>query len=134
MTESHRLPEHQMEEVYLTSREYRQPRFGGAVVAILAPQTQDSVTWDLVQFKVPGGKGFTLRINRKICLLDREEGSITRQFSDYRFVNGVRLPFLEKKPADDGDLDVAFSNRTLRKHLDSAAFAIPFRKDYTMPG
>jgi hypothetical protein len=32
-----------------------------------------------------------------------------------------------------GDLTVTYSARTLREHLNSAAFAVPFRKDYKMP-
>lgn len=122
-----------IDDRYLTRRGYWRPDFGGAVVTVLAPQTQGSVTWDLLQFKVPGGKGFTLWINRKTGLLERVEGSITKQLSDYRSVNGVLLPFMEKKPADNGELTVTYSTRTLREHLDSAAFAAPFRKDYKMP-
>src|SRR5260370_1438832 len=122
-----------IDDRYLTSRGYWRPDFGGAAVTVLAPQTQGSVTWDLLQFKVPGGKGFTLWINRKTGLLERLEGSITKQLSDYRSVNGVLLPFIEKKPADNGEFTVTYTTRTLRKHLDSAAFAVPFRKDYQMP-
>ena len=48
---------------YLNSRGYWRPDFGGAAVTVLAPQTQGSVTWDLLQFKVPGGKGFALWID-----------------------------------------------------------------------
>jgi len=122
-----------IDDRYLTSRGYWRPGFGGAAVTILAPQTQDSVTWDLLQFKIPSGKGFTLWINRKTGLLERVEGSITKQLSDYRSVNGVLLPFMEKKPADIGELTLAYSTRTLRDHLNNAAFAVPFRKDYEMP-
>ena len=122
-----------IDDRYLTSHAYWQPNFGGATVTVLAPQTEGTVTWDRLQFKVPGGKGFTLSINRKTGLLDRIEGSITKQLSDYRSVNGVLLPFLEKKPAGDNELTFTYTSRTLQPHLDSAAFAIPFRKDYTMP-
>jgi Aspartyl protease/PDZ domain len=122
-----------IDDRYLTRRGYWRPDFGGAVVTVLAPQTQGSVTWDLLQFKVPGGKGFTLWINRETGLLERVEGSITKQLSDYRSVNGVLLPFMEKKPADNGEFTVTYSTRTLREHLNNAAFAAPFRKDYKMP-
>jgi Aspartyl protease/PDZ domain len=122
-----------VDDRYLTSRGYWRPDFGDAAVTVLAPQTQGSATWDLLQFKVPGGKGFTLWINRKTGLLERIEGSITKQLSDYRSVSGVLLPFIEKKPADNGELTVTYTTRTLRKHLDNAAFAFPFRKDYQMP-
>jgi len=121
-----------IDDRYLTSRAYWRPDFGGAAVTALAPQTQGSVTWDLLQFKVPGGKGFTLWINRETGLLDRVEGSITKQLSDYRSVLGVMLPFAEKKPAGKGELAVTYTSRTLREHLDNAAFAIPFRKDYQL--
>jgi gag-polyprotein putative aspartyl protease/PDZ domain len=122
-----------IDDRYLTSHAYWRPNFGGAAVTVLAPQTQGSTTWDGLQFKVPGGKGFTLWINRKTGLLDRMEGSITKQLSDYRSVDGVLLPFTEKKPAGKDELTVTYTTRTLRKHLDSAAFTIPFRKDYQMP-
>ena len=122
-----------IDDRYLTSHAYWRPHFGGATVTVLAPQTQNSVTWDLLEFKVPGGKGFTLWINRKTGLLERVEGSITKQLSDYRSVNGVLLPFTEKKPAGNSELTVTYTTRTLREHLDTVAFAVPFRKDYQMP-
>jgi hypothetical protein len=122
-----------IDDRYLTSHAYWRPGFGGAVVTVLAPRTQGSVTWDGLQFKVPGGKGFTLWINRETGLLDRIEGSITKQLNDYRSVNGVMLPFIEKKPSGNGELAVTYTSRTLREHLNKAAFAIPFRKDYQLP-
>jgi predicted aspartyl protease len=122
-----------IDDRYLTRRGYWQPDFGGAAVTVLAPHTEGSVIWDLLQFEVPGGKGFTLWINRKTGLLERVEGSITKQLSDYRSVSGVLLPFIEKKPVDNGELTITYATRTLRKHLDKTAFAVPFRKDYQMP-
>jgi hypothetical protein len=122
-----------VDDRYLTSRGYWRPDFGDAAVTVLAPQTQGSVTWDLLQFKVPGGRGFTLWINRKTGLLERVEGSITKQLSDYRSVSGVLVPFIEKKAVDNGELTITYTSRTLRKHLDNAAFAVPFRRDYQMP-
>ena len=119
-----------IDDRYLTSRAYWQPNFGGAMVTVLAPQTQGSITWDRLQFKVPGGKGFTLWINRETGLLDRVD---TKQLSDYHPVSGVLLPFLEKKPDGNGELTITYTSRTLRPQVDSAAFVIPFRKDYTMP-
>jgi hypothetical protein len=118
---------------YLTSHAYWQPNFGGAAVTVLTPRTQGTITWDGLRFKVLGGKGFTLWINRETGLLDRVEGSDTKQFSDYRSVNGVLLPFIEKKPAGNSELTITYTSRTLREHLENAAFAIPFRKDYQMP-
>jgi hypothetical protein len=122
-----------VDDRYLTRRGYWQPGFGGATVTALAPQTEGSVTRDGLQFKVPGGKGFTLWINRKTGLLDRLDGSDTKQFSDYRRVSGVLLPFVERKPAGNSELIVTFTSRTLHEHISSTDFAIPFRTDYRMP-
>jgi len=61
------------------------------------------------------------------------EGKTTKVLSDYRPVNGVMLPFEEKKPAGSEMLTVLYTHRTLRQDLDTTAFAIPFRKDYQMP-
>jgi hypothetical protein len=122
-----------IDDRYLTSRSYWRPNFGGAAVTVLAPQTQGSVVWDRVQFKVTGGRGFTLWINRQTGLLDRIEGETVKELSDYRAVDGVMLPFAEKKPAGSETLSVVYTRRTLRPHLEQSAFAIPFRKDYQMP-
>lgn len=122
-----------IDDRYLTSRAYWQPKFGGASVTVLAPQTEGATTRDGLQFKVPGGKGFTLWINRTTGLLDAVEGSTTKQFSDYRSINGVMLPFIEKKPSGNNELTVIYTKRILRQHLENAAFAIPFRKDYEIP-
>ena len=86
-----------------------------------------------IAIQSPQGQSFTLWINRQTGLLNRIEGSGTKQLSDYRRVSGVLLPFVEKKTAGNGVLAVTFTSRTLRKHLDTAAFVIPFRKDYQMP-
>jgi hypothetical protein len=122
-----------IDDRYLTSRAYWRPEFGGAAVTVLAPQTEGSTTWDRLRFQVPGGSGFTLWINRQTGLLDRVESETTKELSDYRPVNGVMLPFEERKPAGSEMLTVVFAHRTLRQHLDPATFAIPFRKDYQMP-
>jgi predicted aspartyl protease len=122
-----------IDDRYLTSRAYWRPEFGGAAVTVLAPQSEGSTTWDRLRFQVPGGSGFTLWINRQTGLLDRVEGKTTKELIDYRPVNGVMLPFVEKKPVGSEMLTVVYKRRTLRQHLDAAAFAIPFRKDYQMP-
>ena len=122
-----------IDDRYLTRRAYWWPDFGGAVVTVLAPQSEGPETWDRIRFQVPGGTGFTIWINRKTGLLDRVEGKTTKELSDYRPVDGVMLPFKEKKPAGSETLTVAYTDRTLHKHLGAAMFAIPFRKDYQMP-
>jgi len=122
-----------IDDRYLTSRAYWRPEFGGAVVTVLAPQGEGSTTWDRLRFQVPGGSGFILWINRQTGLLDRVEGKTPKELSDYRPVNGVLMPFKERKPAGSEKLTVAWTRRTPREYLDAAAFAIPFRKDYQMP-
>jgi gag-polyprotein putative aspartyl protease/PDZ domain len=122
-----------IDDRYLTSRAYWRPDFGGAAITVLPPQSEGSATWDRLHFQVPGGSGFTLWINRQTGLLDRVEGKTTKELSDYRPVNGVMLPFEEKRPFGSGMLSVVYTQRTLRQQLDSAAFAIPFRDDYQMP-
>jgi hypothetical protein len=122
-----------IDDRYLTGRAYWKPMFGGAVVTMLAPQTEESTTWDRLRVQVPGGSGFTLWINRQTGLLDRVEGKTTKELSDYRPVNGVMLPFKEKKPAGSEMLTVVYTRRTLHQRLDATVFAIPFRKDYQMP-
>ena len=117
---------------YLTSRAYWRPAFGGAAVNVLAPQTERSTTWDRLRFQVPGGRGYTLWINRQTGLLNRVEGETTKELSDYRSVNGIMLPFAEKKPAGNDMLTVVYTRRALRQRIVAAAFAIPFRKDYQM--
>ena len=122
-----------IDDRYLTRRGYWQPNYGGAVVTVIASQKEGPTTWDRLRFKVPGGSGFTLWINQETGLLDRVERKTMTELTDYRPVNGVLLPFVEKKPAGDDTLTVVYTTRTLREHLDAAAFAIPFRKDYQVP-
>jgi Aspartyl protease/PDZ domain len=122
-----------IDDRYLTSRAYWRPAFGGAAVTVLAPQTEGSAIWDRLRFQFPGGTGFTLWINRQTGLLDRMQGKTTKELIDYRPVSGVMLPFEEKKPGGSEMLTVIYTRRTLRQHLDAAAFAIPFRNDYQMP-
>jgi hypothetical protein len=122
-----------VDDRYLTSRGYWRPEFGGAVVTVLSPQSKGSETWDRLRFRVPGGSGFTLWMNRQTGLLDRIEGKTTKELSDYRPDDGVMLPFKETKPTGSETLNVVFQRRELHEHLDVAVFAIPFRKDYQMP-
>jgi hypothetical protein len=122
-----------IDDRYLTSRAYWRPEVGGAAVTTLAPQSEGSTIWDRLRFQVPGGIGFTLWINRQTGMLDRVEGETTKELSDYRPVNGVMLPFKEKKPVGDEMLAVVYTRRTLRHRLDATSFVIPFRKDYQMP-
>jgi len=122
-----------VDDRYLTRRGYWEANFGGATVRVLAPHTEGSAIWDRLQFKVPGGRGFTLWLSRATGLLDRIEAETTKQLGDYRRVNGVMLPFFEKKHAGEDELRIVYTSRILRERIDAAAFAIPFHDDYEMP-
>jgi hypothetical protein len=121
-----------VDDRYLTSRAYWRPKFGGAAVTVLAPRSEASAVWDRLHFRVLGGNGFTLWINRQTGLLDRIEGKNSKELSEYHPVNGVMLPFREKKLAES-EITHVYTRRTLSQNLDARAFAIPFRKDYKMP-
>ena len=116
-----------------TSRAFWRPHFGFAKVTVLPLRTEGVTTLDGVQINVPGGKGFTLWIDRHSGLLTRIDGSITKHFSDYRQANGILLPFTETQPQGAGELVVHFTTRTPQPRLDHAAFAVPFHSDYHMP-
>ena len=121
-----------VDDRYLTSRAYWRPRFGGATVTVLPAEAAGDETYDRLRFQVPGGHGFTLWIDRRTGLPDRVEGSISKRLSDYHRVDGVMLPFTERKPAGGGELVVTYTSRALRTRLDPDAFVIPFRTDYEM--
>jgi hypothetical protein len=122
-----------IDDRYLTRRAYWRPEFGGAAVTVLAAQTRGSTSWDRLRFQVPGGSGFTFWINRRTGLLDRVQGKTAQELRDYRSVNGVMLPFKEKKQFGTRMLSIVYTRRMVREQLDAAAFGIPFRKDYQMP-
>ena len=123
----------QIDDLYLTSHGYWRPDFGGAAIKVLEPSLEMGATYDRLQIQVPGGHGFTLWINRATHLIERIAGDSTKYLSDYRPVEGVLLPFSDRRGKDGQEQVVAMVKRTLLKHVSEAAFAIPFHKDYEMP-
>lgn len=122
----------QIDDLYITSHGYWRPKFGGAAVKVLNPATEAGVTYDRLQFQVPGGHGFTLWINRATHLIDRIASDSTKYLSDYRNVDGVLLPFSDHRTGGQ-EQTVTMTKRTLQKRVNAADFAIPFRTDYEMP-
>lgn len=127
--------EWQVDDLYLTRRAYWQPNFGGATARVLESVTEnETVTFDRVEFEVPGGHGFTLWVNHANHLIERVVSDASTTFlSDYRRVDGVLLPFKELKGSGDQELVLTASKRTLLKDAQEKDFAIPYQKDYDMP-
>ena len=125
----------QIDDLYLTSRGYWRPNAGGATVTMLDPVTEADATYDRLQFQVPGGHGFTLWINQASHLIERvatEENNI-KYLSDYRRVDGVLLPFSQRKGSGDRTQVVMLTKRVLLRHVNESDFAIPFAHDFEMP-
>jgi hypothetical protein len=122
-----------IDELYLTSRSYWRPGFGGANVKVIAPASEQGQSWDRLQFQVPGGRGFTLWINRRTHLIERSDQESMRYLGDYRRVKGVLLPFSIRRISGDQEQTIILTRLTLLKKVEKVGFAIPFRKDYAMP-
>lgn len=125
----------QIDDLYLTSRSYWRPNFGGATVKLLDPVTEHDATYDRLQFEVPGGHGFTLWIGQTTHLIERvaTDANNLKYLSDYRRVDGVLLPFSERTGSGDHAQVVTLTKRTLLMHANESDFAIPFAKDFEMP-
>ncbi len=123
----------QIDDLYLTRHGYWRPDFGGAAVKVLEPAVETGAIYDRLQIQVPGGHGFTLWINRATHLIERIVSDSTKYLSDYRPVDGVLLPFSDRRGKGAQEQVVAMVKRTVLKQVSEDAFAIPFRKDYEMP-
>jgi predicted aspartyl protease len=124
----------QVDELYLVRHDYWQPDFGGATVRVLDATTENGVTFDRLQFQVPGGRGFTLWVNRANHFTERVvTDSSARYWSDYRRVDGVMLPFSQRSGSGTQELLFTVTKYALLKTVQDTDFAIPFQKDYQMP-
>ena len=93
-----------------------------------------SAILESVRFQVPGGRGFTLWINRANHFIERVvTDSSTRYWSDYRRVEGVMLPFSQRSGSGAQEILFTVTKYALLKTVEDADFAIPFQKDYEMP-
>jgi aspartyl protease/PDZ domain-containing protein len=125
----------QIDDLYLTSHGYWRPNFGGAKVKLLDPVTDHEVSYDRLQFEVPGGHGFTLWIGQTTHLIERvaTDANSVKYLSDYRRVDGVLLPFSQRTGSGDHTQVVTFTKRTLLARVKDSDFAILFAKDFEMP-
>ena len=123
----------EVDEFYLASHGYWRPHFGGATVKILSEVIVEGTPYHRLEFHVPGGHGFTLWINRSTYLIQRIVTDPERYVGDYRRVNGVLLPFVLRSGKGPQEQSVMMTERVLLRSLNTSAFAIPFRKDYSMP-
>ncbi|MFZ0038856.1 MAG: aspartyl protease family protein [Candidatus Acidiferrales bacterium] len=130
-----------IDELYITSHGYLRADFGGATITALDAANDGGKTYDRLEIQVPRGRGFTLWINRSSHLIERivyqkhagDTIDAIKAFSDYRRVDGVLLPFIERSGNPGEEHTVTLDRRTLLKQVDAANFAIPFRQDYELP-
>jgi PDZ domain/Aspartyl protease len=123
----------QVDDLYLTRHAYWQPNFGGATVTVLDPASEQGVTYDRLQFAVPSGHGFTLWISRSTHFIERITNEQTRYLGDFRRVDGIMLPFSQRDVSAGSEHVLTMTKRTLSQRVNDAAYAIPFRRDYSMP-
>jgi Aspartyl protease/PDZ domain len=124
----------QIDDIYRTRRGYWEPDFGGATVKLIESATEDGVTFDRLEFRVPGGHGFALWVNRSNHLIERVvSDSSTTYLSDYRKVDEVMLPFLERSVSAKEELVFHLTKRTLSNAIQNRDFAVPYQRDYDMP-
>lgn len=124
-----------IDDLYAHRNGWWEPNFGGATVTLLPAVTEEGVTYDLVQFHVPGGNGFTLWIDRASHHIDRiATGESATFFSDFRRTeSGLTLPFREQKGTGKDAAVFTTTKVVALSRLDQADFQPPYRTDYTMP-
>ena len=98
-----------------------------ATIAYAGRQSDRGVAFDTIQITPAGGRPFTLWIDAKTHLIARDvergaEEIDTTRFSDYRWVDGIRLPFTVKSDDDDAD---HLANVEINGTYAADAFSIP---------
>jgi hypothetical protein len=124
-----------IDDLYVHRNAWWQPNFGGASITLLPPVTEDGVTYDLLQCKVPGGSGFTLWIDRTAHHIDRiASGDSATFFSDFRRTeSGLTLPFRKQKGTGKSAVVFTTTKLTALAQLQAADLDPPFHTDYGMP-
>jgi Aspartyl protease/PDZ domain len=124
-----------IDDLYVHRNGWWEPDFGGAAITLVPSTTEGGVTYDLVQFRVPGGNGFTLWINRSTHHIDRiVSGDSATLFSDFRRTeSGLTLPFHKQKGTGKEAVIFTTTKVVASSQLNEADFQPPFRTDYTMP-
>ena len=81
-------------DTYLYRRGYWLQGFDGARVTMDPAATEDGIPFERVRITPANGETVVLWINASTHLLDREQwGDAAKRYSDYRVVNGLKLPF-----------------------------------------
>jgi hypothetical protein len=124
-----------IDDLYIHRHGWWEPNFGGAAVTLLPSQTDEDVTYDALEVRVPGGSGFTLWIDRSAHSIKRiARGDSVTVFSDFRRIeSGLILPFHEQKGTDKNAAVITATKVTALPQLDQADFEPPFHTDYGMP-
>ncbi len=124
-----------IDDLYISSNGWWRPDFGGASVSVLSPVKAEDTTYDLLQFKLSGGSGFTLWVSRTTHHIERIANSErTTYLSDYRRMgNGLILPF-RKQIGITADAPVLITTKlTTSATVNEADFQPHFYSDYSMP-
>jgi len=133
LTPGGKLPE-DIDDLYIHRNGWWEPSFGGAAVMALPPVVEDGVTYDRIVFKVPGGKGFTLWIDRNAHHIARiARGESVKTFSDFRQIEGgLTLPFRQQQSGQNM-IVLTTTKLVALPQLNEADLKPPFQADYTMP-
>ena len=122
-------------DMYLYRHAYWNPGFDGAVVTAEPPASQDGASFDRIRITPVRGETVVLWINAATYLLDREQrGGTTLQYSDYREVRGLKLPFeFRHLNKNHEDWAIQVDSIDVKTSLDASDLAIPFYHDFDMP-
>lgn len=122
-------------DTYLYRCGYWRQGFDGAEVTMDPPATEGSVSFDRVRITPAHGETVVLWINASTHLLDREQwGDAAKRFSDYRVVNGLKLPFaIRHVTKDHEDYAITLERIDLKSKVEDADVDIGFYHDFEMP-
>lgn len=123
-------------ETYLNRRGYWKPSFEAAAVTMDQPAIEDGMAFERVQIEPIHGAPVVLWIDRRTHLLDRvQRGGSTTLYGDYRGVGGLKVPFsLRHQTKGQEDFAIALDAVLVKPKPDPADVAIPFYRDFDMPG
>lgn len=91
-----------VDESFQVARGWWFPERRAASTEYAGSQTEDSHTFDLLRMVPEGGRPLVVWVDRATHLIDRvveqqAEGISTIRYSDYRWIDGVRLPFVIRR-------------------------------------
>ncbi|HEY1428321.1 MAG TPA: aspartyl protease family protein [Candidatus Tumulicola sp.] len=112
---------------YRTERAWWFPSRHPGTIAYAGKQTDHGVAFDTIQITPEGGRPFTLWIDARTHLIARDvergaEEIDTTVFSDYRWVDGIRLPYSVQSGDDDAD---RLSSVEINSAYAQDAFSLP---------